>query len=55
VVPQDDVSYPPETWGMKLGVNVSNIRYGGDYSEHRVKLEDLGFVFKKNKKVVELV
>jgi hypothetical protein len=55
VVPQDDVNYPPETWGMKLGGNVKNIRQRGDYSEHRVKLEELGFVFKKNnKKVVEI-
>jgi hypothetical protein len=47
VVPQDDVNYPPETWGMKLGGNVSKIRFDGVYSEHRVKLEELGFVFKK--------
>jgi hypothetical protein len=55
VVPQDDVNYPPETWGMKLGSNVNSIRNNGAYSEHRVKLEELGFVFKKNKKVVEIV
>jgi hypothetical protein len=55
VVPQDDVNYPSETWGMKLGVNVSNIRNKDYYFEHRVKLEELGFVFKKNKKVVEIV
>jgi hypothetical protein len=55
VVPQDDVNYPPETWGMRLGSNVNSIRNNGIYSEHRVKLEELGFVFKKNKKVVEIV
>jgi hypothetical protein len=54
VVPQGDVNYPPETWGMKLGVNVNSIRSKGAYSEHRVKLEELDFVFKNNKKVVEL-
>ncbi len=55
VVPQGDVNYPPETWGMKLGSNVKTIRHDGAYSEHRVKLEELGFVFKKDdKKVVEL-
>jgi hypothetical protein len=46
VVPQDDANYPPETWGMKLGRNVSTVRNNGTYSEHRVKLEELGFVFK---------
>ena len=55
VVPQVDANYPPETWGMKLGSNVNSIRNGGVYSEHRIKLEKLGFVFKKNKKVVEIV
>jgi hypothetical protein len=55
VVPQDDVNYPPETWGMKLGSNVNTIRNRGDYSEHRAKLEELGFVFKNNTKVVEIV
>jgi hypothetical protein len=55
VVPQDDVNYPPETWGMKLGGNVMNIRNRGDYSEHRVKLEELGFVFKNVIKVEESI
>jgi hypothetical protein len=45
---------PADTWGMKLGHNVKNIRARGAYSEHRAKLEELGFVFKKNKKVVEI-
>jgi hypothetical protein len=30
---------------MKLGFNVSAIRHSGAYSEHRVKLEELGFNF----------
>ncbi len=55
VVSQDDFNQPPETWGMKLGRNMSHIRNSGAYSEHKVKLEELGFVFKKNKKVVEIV
>jgi hypothetical protein len=54
MVPHDDVNYPVETWGMKLGFSVMNIRNQGAYSEHRVKLEELGFVFKKSKKVVEI-
>jgi hypothetical protein len=55
VVPQDDVSYPPETWGIKLDRNVSHIRNSGAYSEHKVKLEELGFEFKKNKEVMKIV
>jgi hypothetical protein len=54
IVPQGDVRFPAETWGMKLGRNFDHIRNSGAYSEHRVKLEELGFVFKKNKKVVEI-
>jgi hypothetical protein len=54
VVPRSDVRFPPDAWGMKLGLNVSGIRNKGVYSEHRAKLEELGFVFKKTKKVVEL-
>jgi hypothetical protein len=45
VVPHDDANYPPETWGMKLGFNVKNIRNNGYYSDHRVKLEELGFIY----------
>jgi Fe2+ transport system protein FeoA len=54
VVPEGDARFPVETWGMKLGFNVANIRNRGDYSEHRAKLEELGFVYKKNKKIVEI-
>ncbi len=42
VIPEGDVRFPVETWGMKLGFNVNNIRHRDDYSEHRVKLEELG-------------
>jgi hypothetical protein len=52
LVSEGDVNYPPETWGMKLGHNVMSIRNQGTYSEHRAKLEELGFVYKKNKKIV---
>jgi hypothetical protein len=54
VVSDGDVRFPADTWRMKLGFSVSNIRNRGDYSEHKAKLEELGFVFKKNKKVVEI-
>jgi Fe2+ transport system protein FeoA len=49
VVPQGDVRYPPDTWGMKLGRNVDNIRFSGTYSEHRAKLLELGFSFEVEK------
>jgi hypothetical protein len=55
VVPEGDVRFPSDTWGMKLGINVKSIRNRSDYSEHRVKLEELGFVYKKkNKNVMEI-
>jgi hypothetical protein len=54
VVPHGDVNYPPDTWGMKLGTTVQSIRSGVAHKQHRVKLEELGFVFKNNKRVVEL-
>jgi hypothetical protein len=54
VVSHDDVRFPAETWGMKLGINVDSIRNKGAYSEKIVKLEELGFVYKKNKKIVEI-
>jgi hypothetical protein len=46
VVPHGDVNYPVETWGMNLGRRVNNIRIRSDYSQHRNKLEALGFVFR---------
>ena len=45
VVPQGDVRFPVETWGMKLGSVIDNIRYFGTFAEHRVKLEELGVNF----------
>jgi hypothetical protein len=40
---------------MKLGVNVSNIRNAGAYAKQRVKLEELGFIYKESKPIVEIV
>eukprot|EP01041_Mallomonas_annulata_P008717 gene8717-18024_t len=41
-----DSDYPPETWGLKLGNFVNNVRYRGDYvtvsEEVKRKLEDIG-------------
>jgi hypothetical protein len=54
VMPQDDVSYPPETWGMKLGHNVNSIRNFNACSDHRIKLEELGVVFKNVRQIVEI-
>ena len=43
IVPADDVTWPEETWGLKLGVTVSQIRGGRDYRDHRQDLESIGF------------
>jgi len=51
VVPLNDTRFPPDTWSLKLGNRMRNIRYrgdfvGGDSPEHiaqRQKLVDLGW------------
>jgi hypothetical protein len=32
---------------MKLGFIMNNIRYRGDFSQHRVKLEELDFIYEQ--------
>ncbi|KAF0689936.1 Aste57867_18651 [Aphanomyces stellatus] len=46
-VPSDDAAWPKETWGLKLGHAVHNIRQNGhDMSaERHAQLQDLGFVW----------
>lgn len=41
-VPQDDKRYHVDTWGMKLGISVKNIRIGGDYIQYKERLTALG-------------
>jgi hypothetical protein len=55
IVPEGDAHYPVDTWGMKLGSAVSSIRNYDTYSERRPKLEELGFVYRDVKPVVEIV
>jgi hypothetical protein len=43
VVPANDIGWPEETWGMKLGTLVNNIRYGKSYTNKRGDLESIGF------------
>eukprot|EP00596_Hydrurales_sp_CCMP1899_P006115 CAMPEP_0119052184 /NCGR_PEP_ID=MMETSP1177-20130426/73569_1 /TAXON_ID=2985 /ORGANISM="Ochromonas sp, Strain CCMP1899" /LENGTH=217 /DNA_ID=CAMNT_0007031673 /DNA_START=834 /DNA_END=1484 /DNA_ORIENTATION=- len=45
VVPVNDIIWPKETWGMKLGTVVSNIRAGTSYVAKREDLESIGFDF----------
>ncbi len=47
IVPKNDVNYPENTWGMKLGIALNNIRSRGGYSEHKKQLEALGVTSKK--------
>lgn len=46
IVPLNDERYPPETWGVKLGNTVSNIRNAQAYSEHRAELAALGLLLR---------
>jgi virulence-associated protein VapD len=43
VVPNDDDTWPIETWGMKLGRIVSDVRNNNAYADHRQRLESIGF------------
>jgi hypothetical protein len=45
VVPVNDITWPEETWGMKLGQFVFNIRAGKCYANKREDLESIGFNF----------
>ena len=42
-----DTSWPLETWGMKLGKSVRNIRCGHNYRDRQADLAKLGLKFKK--------
>jgi hypothetical protein len=44
VVPINDISWPEETWGIKLGRDVGNIR-AKSYADKREDLESIGFDF----------
>lgn len=46
VVPSNDERYPAETWGLKLGNTVSNIRNAQAFSEHRAELAALGLLLR---------
>ena len=50
VVPQDDDRYPIESWGLKLGVRLHDIRSNSTFSRQRTKLEELGVNFEVEKK-----
>jgi hypothetical protein len=43
IVPVNDITWPKETWGMKLGIIVKNIRAGKSCAENRLDLESIGF------------
>jgi hypothetical protein len=51
VVPEDDITWPIETWGMKLGIVVRNIRGGNSYVKKRIDLENMGFDYSPQKGV----
>jgi hypothetical protein len=43
VVPDSDVRWPKETWGMGLGNFVGKIRNGNSHADQRNDLESIGF------------
>lgn len=50
VVPKDDQQWPVDTWNMKLGSNVKNIRNLHISKKIRARLEELGFDYDYQKK-----
>ena len=48
-IPDNSNDWPAETWGMKLGISVHNIRDRGCYSAHRDELVQLGFQYKMSR------
>jgi hypothetical protein len=49
-VPVDTDKWPKQTWGMKLGCVVTNIRKGFSYKSEKAELCRMGFVFLGPKK-----
>lgn len=52
VIPSDNLEWPEELWGMKLGIVIKNIKYGNAYKDKLDELISLGLVsllYKKNK------
>jgi hypothetical protein len=47
VVPEDDTTWPEETWGLNLGRVVSRVRAGKSHVKNRADLESIGFQFSK--------
>jgi hypothetical protein len=45
VVPADEITWPKEMWGMKLGRVAISIRRGDSWSKKRADLESIGFDF----------
>ena len=55
VIPKKSDKWPEETWGINLGVMVSNIRSGGSHADKREELISLGFNFNSRIARYELV
>jgi hypothetical protein len=47
VVPSDDMIWPKETWGLKLGSVASQVRHGKSYVDKRADLEGIGFDYNR--------
>jgi hypothetical protein len=47
VVPTKDAQWPSDTWGMKLGSIVNNIRYMNNHADHREDVIAMGIVSKR--------
>lgn len=55
VVPHNDLDWPEEIWGLKLGVITKNIRNKNIWKEHRIELENMGFDYDPKRSYFELI
>jgi hypothetical protein len=55
IVPIGNLTWPEQTWGMKLGISVSRIRSGKIYKHKREELESIGFNFESKAHRYDLV
>lgn len=50
IVPSDDPSFPPETWGLRLGNSLQSIRNHSAHREHKEEFQALGLIFEARKR-----
>jgi hypothetical protein len=50
LIDNEEINWPKETWGLKLGQISKNIGYNNAWKDHRIELEKLGINYNNKKK-----